>query len=184
MAQTDPGRGDASFAAGAPSSRASAQRPANGRAAGDSGHAGPVSDATLLELLGRIVNDLSDLVDKQIQLAKQEVREDLGEVAGAARALAVGAGIVAAVGLLLVIWLWTAVIWLFNWLGALLWSPYGGALGWIVGLVVPLLVALFAYNRFIKRGLRDIRIKPLERTRATLKEDLEWVRRLRTRDGR
>lgn len=142
-------------------------------------HGGPVSAASFPELIGRIVNDASDLVDKQIELAKQEVREDISEAIGDVKQLAIGAGIGAAAGLLLVIALWTALIWFFNWLGGLI-SPALGWLGWPIGLLVPAAIAFFAYRRFIKRGLQITRIRPMARTRATLKEDMEWVQHLRT----
>ncbi len=184
MAQTDPGPGGPDAAIGRPRTVPAAPPHGDGRIPPGGASTSRVTEATLAELIGRIVNDLSDLVDKQIELAKQEIREDVGEVAGAARTLAIGAAILAGVGLLLLIWAWTAFIWFFNWLGSLLWSPYGGVLGWLLGLLLPALVALLAYQRFVRRGFRAIRITPLERTRATLKEDLEWVRRLRTPSAR
>lgn len=164
-----------------------AWRPGGGADTGDAGgapdhahlHGGPVSAASFPELIGRIVNDASDLVDRQLELAKQEVREDIAEAIGDVKQLAIGAGIGVAAGLLLVIALWTALIWFFNWLGGLI-SPALGWLGWPIGLLVPAAIAFFAYRRFIKRGLQITRIRPMARTRATLKEDMEWVQHLRT----
>jgi hypothetical protein len=150
----------------------------------DRAHGGPVSDATTPELVGRIINDFSDIVDRQIELAKQEVREEIGEAIGAARTLAIGAGIAAAAGLFVVIWLWTALIWFLNWVGASLWGPGWGWIGWLVGFVAPLPIGFFAWSGFIKPGIEQIKIRPLERTKATLQEDLEWLRQLRTLSGR
>jgi hypothetical protein len=159
----------------------------DGRPRTDPAHGGPLTGATFAELIGRLINDVSELADKQIELAKQEVNEAKDHTLSAVKRLAIGAGIAAAVGLLLVIWAWTAFIWFFNWLGALIWNPWGGSLGWILGLLVPALAGWFiAYQRFIKGGVGQMRTiwPPLPRTRATLKEDLEWVRQQRTRSAR
>ena len=161
---------------------------ADGRSRVDPAHGGPVDQATFPELIGRLINDLSELADKQIELAKQEVNEAKDQAIGAAKRLAIGAGIAAAAGLLLVIWLWTAVIWFFNWVfGFISIGPVRlDFIGWIIGLIVPLLVAFIAYKSFIQAGIRQAKSAwpPLPRTRATLKEDLEWVKDQRTRSTR
>lgn len=155
----------------------------------DPAHRGPLPRATLPELFGRLINDASDLADRQIELAKQEVGEAKDEALTAVKRLAIGAGIAAAAGLLLVIWAWTAFIWFFNWLFGFIrfGTPLGEQslawVGWLLGLLVPALAALFAFNRFIKPGLslaKSLLSSPLPRTRETLKEDLEWVKHLRT----
>jgi hypothetical protein len=53
-------------------------------------------------------------------------------------------------------------------------------------LLVPLAAAFIAWRRFIKGGIDQVRRiwPPLPRTRETLKEDLEWVKDLRTRSVR
>jgi uncharacterized membrane protein YqjE len=146
----------------------------------DPAHRGPLPEATFPELIGRLINDVSDLADRQIELAKQEIAEAKDETIGVVTTFAIGAGIAMLASLLLIIWLWTAVIWFFNWVGAFITiGPITLAwLGWVVGLVVPLLAAWIAYQRFIRGGMRRA-LKlwpPLHRTRATLKENLEWVR--------
>jgi hypothetical protein len=139
-------------------------------------------------LIGRLINDVSDLADRQIDLAKQEIAEAKDAAIGATVRIAIGAGIALAAALLLVIWAWTALIWFFNWLGALITvGPVTLAwLGWVVGLVVPLAAAFVAWRRFIKGGIDQVLgiWPPLPRTRETLKEDLEWVKDLRTRSER
>ena len=161
---------------------------ADGRSRVDPAHGGPVDEATFAELIGRLVNDLSELADKQIELAKQEVNEAKDQAIGAAKRLAIGAGIAAAAGLLLVIWFWTAVIWFFNWaFGFITVGPVRlDFIGWIIGLIVPLLAAFIAYKSFIRGGIHQAKTvwPPLPRTRATLREDLEWVRDQRTRSTR
>src|SRR5215813_12698084 len=79
----------------------------DGQAWLDPAHGGPLPQATLIELFGRLINDFSDLADRQIDLAKQEVSEAKEDAIGALKRAAIGAGIAAAAGLLLVIWLWT-----------------------------------------------------------------------------
>jgi hypothetical protein len=145
-------------------------------------------DATLPELIGRLINDLSDLADRQLELAKQEIAEARDEAISAATKIGVGAGIALAAALLLVIWAWTAFIWFFNWIGSLITvGPVTFSwLGWPVGLLVPVAAALIAWRRFINAGIQQVRsiFPPLPRTRETLKEDLEWVKRLRTPSDR
>jgi hypothetical protein len=160
----------------------------NGRTGVDPAHGGPLPAATFPELIGRLINDLSDLADRQIELAKQEIAESKDAAIGAIIRIAIGAGIAVAAALLLVIWAWTAFIWFFNWLGAFIVfpTPLGPQslawIGWLLGLAVPALAAFVAYKRFIRGGISQAMSiwPPLPRTRETLKEDLEWVRRLRT----
>jgi hypothetical protein len=203
----------------------------NGRTETDPAHGGPLPQATLPELIGRLINDVSDLADRQIDLAKQEIAEARDEAIGAVIRIGIGAGIAVAAALLLVIWAWTTFIWFFNWLGDLvvLPTPFGphsvawlvgavvgvaagrplgvtrrarrgaalgavvgallgglvgllAGLGWLLGLLVPIVAALMAYTRFMLGGFNRARAiwPPLPRTRETLKEDLEWVRHLRT----
>jgi len=148
--------------------------------------------ATLPELIGRLINDVSDLADRQIELAKQEIGEAIDEAISAVKRIAIGGGIAAAAALLLVIWAWTAFIWFFNWLGGLIVfpTPFGPQslawIGWLLGVLVPAAAAWMAWKRFIQRGIRQAMSiwPPLPRTRETLKEDLEWVKRLRTRSER
>ena len=160
----------------------------DGAAHVDPAHGGPLTDASFGELIGRVINDVSELADRQVELAKQEVNEAKDRALEAVKRLAIGAGIAAAAGLLLVIWLWTAVIWFFNWLGAFVTlGPVNlGWIGWPIGLLLPAVIGFVAYKRFISGGIAEAKgiWPPLARTRATLKEDLEWVRQQRTRSAR
>lgn len=160
----------------------------NGRSPVDPAHGGPLNDATFAELVGRVVNDLSELADKQVELAKQEVNEAKDHAIDSAKRLAIGAGLAAAAALLLVISVWTALIWFFNWLfGFIKIGPISlDFVGWIIGLAVPVLLGLFAYRRYISSGISEAQTiwPPLPRTRGTLREDLEWVRDQRTRNTR
>jgi len=154
----------------------------------DPAHGGPLPQATLPELIGRLINDLSELADRQIELARQEISEAKDQAIKSAFRIAIGAGIALVAGLLLLIWAWTAFIWFFNWLFGLISfpTPLGTQslawFGWLLGLAVPLIAAWVAYSRFIRGGISLAMSiwPPLPRTRETLKENLEWVKHLRT----
>jgi hypothetical protein len=149
----------------------------------DPAHTGALPNATLPELVGRLINDVSDLADRQIDLAKQEISEAKTEAIGAVLKISIGAGIAIAAALLFVIWAWTGFIWFFNWVGAFF--GFGG-LGWLLGAIIPPLAIFIAYRVFIRGGIQRAKgvWPPLGRTRETLKEDLEWLRQLRTRSAR
>jgi len=138
-----------------------------------------------------MINDVSDLADRQIELAKLEVGEAKDDAIAAVIRTAIGAGIALAAALLLVIWAWTAFIWFFNWLfGHIVFpTPLGPQslawFGWLVGVLVPAVLGFLAYRR-IRQGINDAMAvwPPLPRTRDTLKEDLAWLQRLRTPNER
>ena len=130
---------------------------------------------TVGQLLRRVVNGLNGLVDRQIQIAKQEVKEDLWEVLGAGKTLALGAGIGLLGALLLLNVLTMAIVLSLN----EIWRW----LGWIV-IVLIIGVIFFVAYRFVMRGIREIRVTPVDRTRRTLREDIRWARHLLTRNGK
>jgi uncharacterized membrane protein YqjE len=135
----------------------------------------PTSEQSIGQLIRRIINGLNGIVDRQIQLVKQEIKEDILEVVGASKTLAIGAGI-AVVGLLILLNVVTmAIVLSLN----MVW-PW---LGWIV-IVLLIGVIMFVAFLFAKRGLREIRVTPVDRTRRTLKEDARWARQLLTRNGK
>src|SRR5438874_7340181 len=134
----------------------------NGRPDVDPAHGGPLPQATLPELIGRLINDFSDLADRQIELARQEIGEAKDEAISAAIRIGIGAGIAAAAALLLVIWAWTAFIWFFNWLFGMISfpTPIGTQslawVGWLLGVLVPAAAAFYAYKRFIRPGISQV----------------------------
>jgi hypothetical protein len=137
---------------------------------------------SIRELGQRLADTTSDLAEKQVLLAKQEARENLQEAIRAAIWLGAGAGLLlfALICLLIALTSGTAhVIALVSgtaqaigaaqhtWIAGLIWLVIFGAAG-----AVCLLV-----------GRRRLRITPLGRTRAILKEDVEWARqRLKLRE--
>jgi hypothetical protein len=159
---------------------------ANGLSSADPAHRpAPLPDANFVELFGRLINDLSDLADRQIELARQEINETKDDAVITLKKTGIGAGVVGGGSLLLTIALWTAFTWFFNW-------AFGHVtvgtvrldfVGWIVGVVVPAVAAYVAYVSVVRPGINHlIAMWPLfSRTRATLKEDLEWLKQQRTR---
>jgi hypothetical protein len=168
---------------GSPAPTADGRDRSNGQSGLDPAHGGPLPRATLPELVGRLINDLSDLVDRQVELARQEIGEAKDEAISAAIRIGIGAGIAVVAGLLLLIWAWTAFIWFFNWLFGFISLSW---VGWLLGLLVPVAALWVAYSRFVRPGIGKVLSiwPPLPRTRQTLKEDLEWVQHLRTPSAR
>jgi uncharacterized membrane protein YqjE len=123
------------------------------------------------ELIGELINGVSDLVDKQIEMAKQEAREDVHQVAGAAKSLGIGAGV-------LLVSLMCVLIGLFLAIDTLL-PRWGWAVALVVGIALGILGALLAM-----RGVKAVKVSPLASTRETLKEDVEWAKLQVTPNGR
>ena len=127
------------------------------------------------QLLRRIINGLNSLLDHQVQLVKQEIKEDILEVLGAGKTLGIGIGFALVGALILLNVVTMALVLSLN----MVW-PW---LGWIV--VVVLIGALFFVGyRFVMRGLREVKVTPIDRTRKTLREDKQWAQRLLTRNGK
>jgi uncharacterized membrane protein YqjE len=131
----------------------------------------PTEQQTIADLIRRLVNDLQDLIDRQIELAKQELRENLIQLAKASGLLAAGALLLflAVLFLLITIILGVEAIW--------------QGRGWIAALTITLLLGIVGAGLAL-RGKDRVKIDPVSRTRETLKEDFEWVQRLRTRNGK
>lgn len=123
----------------------------------------PSPDTSLSDLFSRLTGDVSELLRKEIELAKLEIKEE-GSKAGKTAAMLGGTGLAALFALLLLsfaaAWGLAEVV----------------APGWaflIVGGVYLLLAgALFIRGR---EQLRQLRPVP-EKTVATLKEDVQWAK--------
>ncbi len=113
------------------------------------------------ELIRRLVNDVSGLIDREILLARAEARADVRQAATGAGALALG--------VLLLYTALAAVIVAIILASAPTLAPVLAAL--VSALVFAVLGAIVALI-----GWSQIRIRPLERTRETLREDVEWAR--------
>jgi hypothetical protein len=110
----------------------------------------PTEQQTIADLIRRIINGVQDIIERQVELAKQELKENITQVAKAS-------GLLIAGGVLLFL---TAIF-----------------------LLITIIMALEAvFPRF--GGKKRVMIKPVERTRETLKEDLAWAKRPLIRNGR
>jgi uncharacterized membrane protein YqjE len=118
-------------------------------------------DLSTRELLGRILQTGSRLVSTQIELARAEVKADIQTEIRMAKLLA-GAAIGGLLGLnlLLVAAAFALAHWMPAWLAAL-------ALGAVV-LVISAVVGYIGWQRRVTR--------PLEVTRKTVTEDVQWVK--------
>ena len=105
----------------------------------------------------------------EVQQGRQEVAEMLRETRGGAIRL----GIAAAFGLLTLIAL---VAFLVLGLAALTGLP-----PWLIALIVVLVFAAIA-GLLAWQGIRKIKVGPPQQTIASVKEDIEWAKRLLRRD--
>ncbi|HEX2030104.1 MAG TPA: YhjD/YihY/BrkB family envelope integrity protein [Actinomycetota bacterium] len=115
------------------------------------------------ELVRAIGTDMVELVRKEIELAKQEVREGIAaRIKGA-----VGLAVAGVVGLFALGFLAAAAAWALD----IVLQPWASRL--IVGGVFLLVAAVAA-----GAGVRQLRSAPLtpRRTQETIKEDVEWAR--------
>ena len=120
-------------------------------------------DVSTVRLVGQVAGDVGTLVKKEVQLARQEVTEGI-----AARVKAVAAfGVVAILGLFVV-----------GFLGAALAAGLAEIMAtWLALLIVAgIFVALAVIAGAI--GVLKLKQPPLkpERTKETIKEDVEWAR--------
>ncbi|MFN8637187.1 MAG: phage holin family protein [Chloroflexota bacterium] len=143
----------------------------------------PTDRQTTTQLFRRIVNGLNGLVDRHVQLVKQELKEELFQALGAGKTLGIGVGIAVVGALVLMNVVIMMIVLGLNELGSWFIPYVGKFLGWIVILIL-IAVAFFLAYRFVIRGIREIRMSPLETTRATLSEDITWARQLLTRNGK
>lgn len=121
------------------------------------------ADRSLGELFGQLTADTGELIRKEVQLARVELKEE-AQRAGRAGGMLAGAGVV---GLLAAIALTFALAWLLD-----EWMPR--PLAFLIVGVVWLIVAAVLYGR----GRTEMKtIKPVpEATVTTLKEDVQWAR--------
>jgi uncharacterized membrane protein YqjE len=119
-------------------------------------------DKSLGELFSELTGDLGRLFRQEVQLAKTEAREEIGQ-AGKGAGLLAGAGLSA----------WLALVMLSLTLAWLLDKGLDRALSFLlVGLLWVVVAAVLASVG--KRRLREA--KPLPETVQSLKEDAQWVK--------
>ncbi|MEO5767511.1 MAG: phage holin family protein [Polyangia bacterium] len=118
-------------------------------------------DLSTIELVKEITAEVGLLAQKQIELAKTELKADLRAEAATVGGLGVAAlAALAAVNLLLVTLVLALAQTMRPWLAGLLVSAFM--------LVVAGIVALVSWNKRVR--------SPLERTRRTVKEDVQFTK--------
>jgi len=124
-----------------------------------------LEDAPASSLVSGIVADTQELFRKELQLARQEIREELTKAKDAAIKIASGGGVLAIAGLLLILAVAQLIADLLNWPA---WAGYG---------IVSLVLAAVGYFLLSSAQKEVKQIKPVpEKTAATMKENVEWVR--------
>ena len=119
-------------------------------------------DASLGDLFTELTDDLSTLFRKEIELAKTEAREEVGQAGKAAAMFGGAAGAV-----------WLALLLLSLALAWLLDQGINTALAFaIVGILWA--IAGFILLRSGRSKLARLRVLP--QTKATIKEDVEWAK--------
>ena len=121
------------------------------------------------DLVRRLINNVSSLVDREAELAKEEVRQDAVQVGTGAGALILG-------GLMI----YTAVATL---IVALILALASALQPWAVALIVAaVFLVIGAIVAFV--GYRRVQVQPLARTRQTVREDVQWVKAQMTSQAR
>jgi len=122
-----------------------------------------VGQVSVGELVGEVLQDVSTLIRKEIDLAKAEVREEVTK-AGKGVGMLGGAGVA---GWFTLMFLSLTVAWLLD-----TWMPL-----WVAGLIVTVLWGIGATVLALqgRNKLRQVNPKP-EQTVETLKEDVQWAR--------
>jgi len=114
-----------------------------------------------VDLIRRLIDDVSELVEKQIELGRVEGRENLFQTISGAKLLVVGAL------LLLTAWICLVVAAIF---ALALLIP-----GWLSAIVFAIIMGIIGAF-LVLRGKNGIVTQPLARTRESLKENMEWLK--------
>ena len=128
-------------------------------------------DPSMAQLISGIVGDAQELVRKEIALARQEVREELGAAKNAAIKLGIAGAVLAVGGLLVVLAIAKGIADALDWPA---WAGYA-----LVGVVLAIVGGvLFAAGQ---RQIKNVHPVP-ERTVETMKENVEWIKDRTTSD--
>src|SRR5919198_4300903 len=122
------------------------------------------------DLVRRLINNIQALLDKQVALVKQELKEDVRRVVGAGKTLGIGVGLLLVGALCLIDGIFLTIEHFTRW-------------GWLAALVCAL-VLLILGAVIAKQGVAKVKVQPLARTRETLKEDAEWAKHRLTPNGK
>jgi MFS family permease len=121
-------------------------------------------EQSLGQLFGEMTSEVSNLVRKELELAKVEIKDEMAQAGKAAGALGAGAfaGYMAALLLSL------AAAWA---LSDALEAPWAGFL--IIGVLFAIVAAVLIQSG--RKKLQEVNLVP-EETVTTLKEDMQWVK--------
>jgi len=123
-------------------------------------------EASLGELIKEMTSDVSDILRKEVELAKVETREEVKKAVpgvGMMAAAAVG-------GLMFLTFISFALAWLLD-------QAMNTALAF---LIVAVLWAVIAGVLFTTGRKRLRQVRPLPQTTETLKEDVQWAKTLKS----
>ncbi len=120
---------------------------------------------TIGDLMRKLLNNIALLVDKEVELARQEAKENVSQMVGGIGLLVGGAVLLLTAFICLVVAAILALSAIMpGWLAAVLVA--------IFLIIVGALLAIVGRSRLVS--------KPMGITVATFKEDLKWVRRQMT----
>ncbi len=145
------------------------------------GERSSVLDRSTGDLIRRLIDDANGLVELQIRLAKLEAKENLLAALGGAKTLGIAAGLAVLALIGLVVFVIDGLAGLMR----LILRGRAGVLGddWLWALIFLIVTGGLAAF-FGLRGIKQLKINPLQRTRETLQEDIEWLRQPMKRNGR
>jgi uncharacterized membrane protein YqjE len=119
----------------------------------------PLAAASTGELVREMLTQASDLVKKEVELAKTEIRADVKQQIGAAKGLGIAA-VCALTTLNLVLVAIALALEIEGWLAVLIVAAVVAVIGAVAGLI--------GWSRRVRT--------PLERTQKTVKEDVKWAK--------
>jgi hypothetical protein len=125
----------------------------------------PGSEASLASLIGGVVTDAKDLLLHELTIAKLEMQSELHKTKEAAVSFAIGAGIAAVGGFLLLFML----VYL---LAALTTIPLWGCYGIIGTLLLGVGLVFLSRGKHTAEQLDEV----LPQTTTTLKENAQWLK--------
>jgi hypothetical protein len=111
------------------------------------------------------VNDTEHLVSQQVDLLKQEIRQELGQARRAAVSAALGFSVVA-IGAILILIMAAEAIAAYS--DIPVWACYG-----IVGVATAVIGALLLF--FAKKEASDVHLLPPRETAGAIKENYQWM---------
>lgn len=121
------------------------------------------------DLLRRLVNNISAIVDREVELAKEEAKSE-------AITVGTGTGLLALGGLMIYTVLPAIVVAIIYAINPTLPPVTVALITAAVFLVLGAILALVGWNM--------VKVKPMERTRESVKEDIQWARSRMTSQGR